>query len=290
MKTATITGLALLGSRRRSAAEPRAPTPIDRRPTTLHDGHVGDDDRRRAAHQLRSTTSSSQRQRSGSTCTAPVQGATTVLLIAGWGAGGDEAGPPSTPRWPSTPGSAPTTGPAPAPATHRQPTRPSKPKSPTSASCSTAGEPGPYVVVGHSFGGAEAVTFAAEYHDEMIGLVLVDASPTTWPAAVCAVPDDAAALQGIPRPAAGSRAPGRDRRVRHVAGISSLGDLPLTVMTAEHRTSPGLAPGGAHATQQGVGRRRGRLGGLSSRSTVVSSRTPAITLRLTSPSSSSRSF
>ena len=42
---------------------------------------------------------------------------------------------------------------------------------------STVGEPGPYVVVGHSFGGAEAVTFASLFADEVTGLVLIDASP-----------------------------------------------------------------------------------------------------------------
>ena len=52
------------------------------------------------------------------------------------------------------------------------------------------GEPGPYVVVGHSYGGAQAVTFAAQYRDEVDGLLLLDATPPTWTAAGCAVPDD----------------------------------------------------------------------------------------------------
>ena len=52
------------------------------------------------------------------------------------------------------------------------------------------GEPGPFVVVGHSYGGAQAVTFAATYPDEVDGLLLLDATPTTWAAASCAVPDD----------------------------------------------------------------------------------------------------
>ena len=39
------------------------------------------------------------------------------------------------------------------------------------------GEPGPFVVVGHSYGGAQAVTFAATYPDEVEGLVLLDATP-----------------------------------------------------------------------------------------------------------------
>jgi pimeloyl-ACP methyl ester carboxylesterase len=39
-----------------------------------------------------------------------------------------------------------------------------------------AGEPGPYVLVGHSFGGIVARLYAATYSDEVAGLVLVDAS------------------------------------------------------------------------------------------------------------------
>ena len=50
----------------------------------------------------------------------------------------------------------------------------------------------PYVVLGHSFGGAEAVTFASTYSTEVDGLMLVDASPPTWPEAVCSVPAYAA--------------------------------------------------------------------------------------------------
>jgi pimeloyl-ACP methyl ester carboxylesterase len=39
----------------------------------------------------------------------------------------------------------------------------------------TAGEPGPFVVVGHSLGGAYGRVFAANHRDEVAGLVLVDA-------------------------------------------------------------------------------------------------------------------
>jgi pimeloyl-ACP methyl ester carboxylesterase len=53
----------------------------------------------------------------------------------------------------------------------------------------TAGEPGPYVVIGHSYGGPEAVTFASHYADDVDG-VLIDASPTTWYETLCSVPDD----------------------------------------------------------------------------------------------------
>lgn len=44
-----------------------------------------------------------------------------------------------------------------------------------------AGLEGPYVLVGHSFGGLHARMFAARYPDETAGMVLVDAShPEQW--------------------------------------------------------------------------------------------------------------
>ncbi|HEX8487055.1 MAG TPA: alpha/beta hydrolase, partial [Propionibacteriaceae bacterium] len=39
-----------------------------------------------------------------------------------------------------------------------------------------AGEPGPYVLVGHSTGGTHAITYAARYPDQVAGLVLLDSS------------------------------------------------------------------------------------------------------------------
>jgi pimeloyl-ACP methyl ester carboxylesterase len=112
------------------------------------------------------------------------------------------------------------------------------------------GEPGPYVVVGHSFGGAEAVTFASEFTDEVTGLVLVDASPVTWPGALCDVADDgsdaATMLRGL---CAGWSDP--NGNVEHLdvlaafagaATITSLGTLPIVVVTAVDRQfAPGLA-------------------------------------------------
>ena len=113
----------------------------------------------------------------------------------------------------------------------------------------TIGEPGPYVVVGQSFGGAEAVMFAALYADEVSGLALVDASPTTWPAALCSVPDDgseaAATVLGI---CAGFLPTGNSERLdvvaafAEVSNVVSLGSLPMAVITAVDRELPsGLA-------------------------------------------------
>lgn len=110
----------------------------------------------------------------------------------------------------------------------------------------TIGEPGPYVAVGHSFGGAEAITFASLLADEVAGLVLVDASPTTWPAALCAVVEDgsegAAMLRGL---CTSAFAPtGNSEQLDVVAAfteaaqIASLESLPMAVITATHRELP----------------------------------------------------
>jgi pimeloyl-ACP methyl ester carboxylesterase len=104
-----------------------------------------------------------------------------------------------------------------------------------------AGEPGPYVVVGHSFGGAHAVTFASRYPEEVTGLMLVDASPTTWPDAVCSVPAFAGGCALMRNPAQGERLDVFPAFAA-VAKITSLGNLPMTVMTAADRPSVGLTP------------------------------------------------
>jgi pimeloyl-ACP methyl ester carboxylesterase len=114
----------------------------------------------------------------------------------------------------------------------------------------TIGEPGPYVVVGHSFGGAEAVTFASQFADEVTGVVLIDASPTTWPAALCTVPDDGSSAATMLRTTCtGAFVPtGNSEHLDVVAAfaeasrIISLGTLPMAVITATDRVLPaGLA-------------------------------------------------
>ena len=106
----------------------------------------------------------------------------------------------------------------------------------------SVGEQGPYVVVGHSFGGAEAVTFASLYADEVTGLVLIDASPTTWPDAICAVLDDGSDAAAMLRGLCGMFAPtGNSEHLDAVVAfaeageIGSLGSLPMTVITATRR-------------------------------------------------------
>lgn len=110
------------------------------------------------------------------------------------------------------------------------------------AALDAAGEPGPYVVVGHSFGGPEAVTFASTYEDEVTGVVLIDASPDTWPSVVCSVPAYQGGCDLMHDPASDGERLDVFPAFEQVSKITSLGDLPLTVITAAHRNGDGITP------------------------------------------------
>jgi pimeloyl-ACP methyl ester carboxylesterase len=103
-----------------------------------------------------------------------------------------------------------------------------------------ANEPGPYVVLGHSFGGSDAATFASKYLEDVTGLLLLDASPTTWPATVCSVPSFKSVCDLMHHPAQDAERLDVFRAFDEVARIGSLGDLPMTVVTATHREAPGV--------------------------------------------------
>ncbi len=112
----------------------------------------------------------------------------------------------------------------------------------------TIGEPGPYVVVGHSFGGAQAVAFASSYPGEVSGVVLIDTSPSNWNTAVCAVPDDGTAAAqvfvdictAISSPAGNPEQLDGPAAFAEVSAITSLGTVPLTVITSASRVYDGL--------------------------------------------------
>lgn len=178
-------------------------------------------------------------------------GDTTVLLLAGWDAGGDES-------WSTIQSGLsdearvctydrPGTGQSDAPVADQ--TFESQ-AADLRTLLDAAGEPGPYVVVGHSFGGAEAVTFASQTPGDVTGLMLLDGTPTTWPEAVCGVPDDGTdAARSFQQLCDVMHDPSRDaerldviRAFERAAAITSLGDLPMTLITADTRTPPaGLA-------------------------------------------------
>jgi len=170
-------------------------------------------------------------------------GGTTVLLIAGWGDGGDNWGAIepaiseharvcSYARFGTGTSDAPTS-------TQTFETQAAD----LHALLDEAREPGPYVLLGHSFGGAEAVTFAARYPDEVSGLMLLDASPTDWQATACSVLDYEALCAVFHDPTLDPERLDAFPAFDEVATIASLGDLPMTVMTAAHRTDPTLAEG-----------------------------------------------
>lgn len=110
----------------------------------------------------------------------------------------------------------------------------------------TIGESAPYLLVGQSFGGAEAVTFTSLFPSEVTGLVLVDASPATWPTELCAVADDGTAGAATVRATCSSAfsASGNSEHLdvraafAELARIGSLGAVPMAVITATERELP----------------------------------------------------
>jgi pimeloyl-ACP methyl ester carboxylesterase len=81
--------------------------------------------------------------------------------------------------------------------------------------------------------------------------MLLDASPATWPAAVCTVPEDGTdAARDARALCATMHDPTQDPErmdvipaFDEVAAIASLDDLPMTVMSGARRSWPGLADG-----------------------------------------------
>ena len=59
----------------------------------------------------------------------------------------------------------------------------------------TAGETGPFVLVGHSTGGTYAMTYAARYPQQVAGMVLLDSSSPYQLTEVAAYPGQYAAMR-----------------------------------------------------------------------------------------------
>lgn len=128
-----------------------------------------------------------------------------------------------------------------------------------------AGEPGPYVLAGHSFGGLYALTFVADHPDEVAGLVLIDSTaPALHPATgqvAPSHPDDT--MKRISASVAlggrlglgglvGADSPGHLRStvdeyllagfsMDQAAALGTFEDKPLVVLTADRGTGPGWA-------------------------------------------------
>ncbi len=181
------------------------------------------------------------------------RGDTTVLLIAGFESGDEKWGevePDLAARARVCSYARPGTGASdPAGATQTFTTQATQ----LSALLTTIGEPGPYVAVGHSFGGAEAITFASLYPSQVTGVVVIDASPATWPTELCAIAggsSDFAAIvtancSGWTEPTANVEhldVFGSFAEIAEIADIGSIGSIPITVITAVDRQFPGSTP------------------------------------------------
>jgi pimeloyl-ACP methyl ester carboxylesterase len=119
--------------------------------------------------------------------------------------------------------------------------------------------PEPYVLAGHSFGGLYALTYAAEYPDEVAGMVLIDSTaPASAPGGSSDVVDQGTKLSALAS-AVGRLGVGRligvptashlgstvDEYVQasasrvQAASLRDLGDKPLAVLTAGTGAAPG---------------------------------------------------
>ena len=114
----------------------------------------------------------------------------------------------------------------------------------------TVHEGGPYVVVGHSFGGDVAVTFSSLFPGDVRGLLLLDAPPATWNAALCGVADDGSADTATvdagcamqSDPANNSEGIDGPETFAELAHITSLGAIPMIVDSAAQHGYEGLDP------------------------------------------------
>jgi len=93
-----------------------------------------------------------------------------------------------------------------------------------------SGNPGPYVLVGHSTGGPYVSVFAVRYPSEVAGMVLLDAQPAT---AFTALPDFPAFYSSIPTVSALFTPVARLGIFRLVNASIAFGDLPPAARDAE---------------------------------------------------------
>jgi pimeloyl-ACP methyl ester carboxylesterase len=112
----------------------------------------------------------------------------------------------------------------------------------------TAAAPGPYVLVGHSFGGFVARVFAHRYPDEVVGMVLVDVPHPEYPWRALQLMPPAAVdeceelresrayftqlVQGSDDPETHPEGVQFGISLSQVAATGTLGAMPLVVLTA----------------------------------------------------------
>lgn len=106
-----------------------------------------------------------------------------------------------------------------------------------------AGVPPPYVLVGHSFGGLNMRLYAARHRDDVVGLVLVDATPVEFPEREASLLS-AAEREKLRTAAANAPQALRDEldaAAASAAAVRDAGpppDVPVFVLSATHRNDP----------------------------------------------------
>ena len=107
-----------------------------------------------------------------------------------------------------------------------------------------AGEPGPYVLVGHSMGGLYVQLYAYQHPDEVAGLVLVDPTPEEFAARLDVLE---AALFGTPPPGAALPPTAEETsfaQMRAARAAGSLRPMPLVVLSHGRFPAPDERPPG----------------------------------------------
>ena len=99
--------------------------------------------------------------------------------------------------------------------------------------------------------------------------MLLDASPTTWPATVCSVPAYEPVCAVFHDPSQGAERLDVFPAFAAVSKISSLGHVPMAVVTAAHRVDPTLATDELARLDSVWGEGMKRWAGLSSSSKIV---------------------
>ncbi len=146
-----------------------------------------------------------------------------------------------------------------------------------------AGLPGPYVLVGQSVGGLNVRVYATRYPEDVVGMVLVDSMHedqflTLGPMLPPPFPGEPAEITGLRQfwtvdwtdPM--KNAEGIDFVASRAQGhaVTTLGDLPLIVLTADYENAPELSAAPAEFRRAWAARwweLQGRLAALSSAST-----------------------
>ncbi len=141
-----------------------------------------------------------------------------------------------------------------------------------------ANVPPPYILVGHSFGGLLIRRYQHDFPDEVSGMIFVDALHEDWwqdalallPPASAGDPARLASFrlyltEGWRDPASNFEAMNIPAVVEQVRETGSLGDLPVTVLTAENFTvlNPGLPPDLEQALASLFKEQQARLAALS---------------------------